>query len=93
VTANGRISLTAGEIAAVTGGRVISGDPAARIDRWSIDTRAMQPGDLFVAIRGERFDGQAFVAAALAAGAVGVVVAAGGTTRLWQDRRGRSPAD
>ncbi len=91
VTANGQISLTAGEIAAVTGGRVISGDPAARIDRWSIDTRAMQPGDLFVAIRGERFDGQAFVAAALAAGAVGAVVAAGGTVPPVAGQAGPAP--
>jgi len=70
------ISLTAAEIAAATGGRVVSGDPGHRIDRWSIDTRSLQPGDLFVAIRGERFDGHEFVAAALAAGAAGAVVTA-----------------
>jgi len=70
------ISLTAAEIAAATGGRVVSGDPSQRIERWSIDTRSLQPGDLFVAIRGERFDGHEFVAAALAAGAAGAVVTA-----------------
>jgi UDP-N-acetylmuramoyl-tripeptide--D-alanyl-D-alanine ligase len=70
------IALTAAEIAAVTGGRVISGSPLQRIERWSIDTRSMAPGDLFVAIRGDRFDGHEFVAAALAAGAAGAVVTA-----------------
>jgi UDP-N-acetylmuramoyl-tripeptide--D-alanyl-D-alanine ligase len=70
------ISLTAAEIAAATGGRVTSGNPAHRVERWSIDTRSLQPGDLFVAIRGDRFDGHAFVAAALAAGAAGAVVTA-----------------
>ena len=35
----------------------------------SIDSRTLAPGDLFVAIRGERFDGHAFVGAAMAAGA------------------------
>jgi UDP-N-acetylmuramoyl-tripeptide--D-alanyl-D-alanine ligase len=70
------ISLSAAEIAAATGGRVTSGDPAHRVERWSIDTRSLQPGDLFVAIRGDRFDGHAFVAAALAAGAAGAVVTA-----------------
>ena len=70
------VALTAGEIAAAAGGRVVSGDPAQRIERWSIDTRALQPGDLFVAIRGDRFDGHDFVAAALAAGAAGAVVTA-----------------
>ena len=34
------------------------------------------PGELFVAIRGDRFDGHEFVAAALAAGAAGAVVTA-----------------
>lgn len=68
------IALTAAEIASVTGGRVVSGDVNRRIERWSIDSRSIAPGDLFVAIRGERFDGHAFVAAALAAGAAGAVV-------------------
>lgn len=68
------IALTAAEIASVTGGRVVSGDVSRRIERWSIDSRSIAPGDLFVAIRGERFDGHAFVAAALAAGAAGAVV-------------------
>jgi len=70
------ISFFAAEIAAATGGRVMSGNPAQRVERWSIDTRSLQPGDLFVAIRGDRFDGHAFVAAALAAGAAGAVVTA-----------------
>ena len=68
------LSLTAAEIAAATGGRVISGDPQTRIGRWSIDSRTIAPGDLFAAIRGERFDGHDFVAAARAAGAAGVLV-------------------
>jgi UDP-N-acetylmuramoyl-tripeptide--D-alanyl-D-alanine ligase len=68
------LSLTAAEIAAATGGRVISGDPQTRIGRWSIDSRTIAAGDLFAAIRGERFDGHDFVAAARAAGAAGVLV-------------------
>jgi UDP-N-acetylmuramoyl-tripeptide--D-alanyl-D-alanine ligase len=72
----GPIVLSAAEIAAVTGGRVVSGRPDQMVERWSIDTRAMAAGDLFVAVRGDRFDGHDFVAAALAAGAVGAVVTA-----------------
>jgi UDP-N-acetylmuramoyl-L-alanyl-D-glutamate--2,6-diaminopimelate ligase len=37
------------------------------------DSRRVRPGDLFVALPGERFDGRAFAAAAVAAGAVAVV--------------------
>lgn len=42
--------------------------------RAVIDSRDVQPGDLFVALRGERVDGHDFVPAALAAGASGAIV-------------------
>ena len=40
----------------------------------STDTRTVKEGDVFVALTGERFDGHEFVSAAVAAGAVAVVV-------------------
>ncbi|HZD78250.1 MAG TPA: Mur ligase domain-containing protein, partial [Acidobacteriaceae bacterium] len=43
---------------------------------YSIDTRTLAPGDLFFAIRGERFDAHDFVADALSKGACAAVVAA-----------------
>ncbi|HJS46540.1 MAG TPA: UDP-N-acetylmuramoyl-tripeptide--D-alanyl-D-alanine ligase [Gemmatimonadales bacterium] len=43
----------------------------------STDTRTLLPGALFVALRGERFDGHDHLAAARAAGAAGAVVRAG----------------
>jgi UDP-N-acetylmuramoyl-tripeptide--D-alanyl-D-alanine ligase len=46
-------------------------------DRVTTDSRDLRPGDLFVGIRGERFDGQAFADQALMAGAAAVVVEAG----------------
>lgn len=42
---------------------------------YSIDSRTLKPGDLFFAVRGERFDGHDFVAAALERGACAAVVA------------------
>ncbi len=44
------------------------------IGRISIDSRGIQPGDLFVAIVGERFDGHQFVNDALQGGAIGAMV-------------------
>src|SRR5579863_9602112 len=41
---------------------------------YSIDSRTLQPGDLFFAVRGERLDGHDYVEAALAQGAVAAVV-------------------
>ena len=69
----GGLSLTAAQIATAIGGRLVSGDPARAVDGFSIDTRTLTRGDLFFAIRGERFDGAWFTAAALEAGAAGVV--------------------
>jgi len=43
-------------------------------DGYSIDSRTLQPGNLFFAIRGERLDGHDYVEAALARGAVAAVV-------------------
>src|SRR5881394_2777657 len=42
---------------------------------YSIDSRTLQPGELFFAVRGERLDGHDFVQAALQKGAVGAVIA------------------
>jgi len=51
----------------------------------------MRPDDLFVAIRGERFDGHEFVAAALAAGAAGAIVATGGAVPPVAGQAGPAP--
>ena len=44
---------------------------------YSIDTRTLTPGDLFVALTGEHADGHQYVKAALDKGAVGALVQAG----------------
>jgi UDP-N-acetylmuramoyl-tripeptide--D-alanyl-D-alanine ligase len=68
-----RAAFTLGEIAEATGG-TLRGDPAARAEGVCTDTRGDLGGQLFVALRGERFDAHAFVAAALDGGAAGALV-------------------
>lgn len=46
----------------------------AAVSRIVTDTRALRPGDLLVALRGERFDAHEFLAQAREKGAVGAVV-------------------
>jgi UDP-N-acetylmuramoyl-tripeptide--D-alanyl-D-alanine ligase len=73
------IELTPEEIARACGARLVSGDPETRpLDRPHkavIDSRAVQPGDLFFGLPGEQADGGQFAADAIEAGAWGVVVA------------------
>jgi UDP-N-acetylmuramoyl-tripeptide--D-alanyl-D-alanine ligase len=55
-----------------------------RFSAVSTDTRTIQPGDLFIALKGENFDGSKFVADALKAGAVAAVVNATSREQLAQ---------
>lgn len=72
------IELTLERLADVVGGALLDGSSADAVVRGvTIDSRTVAPGDLFVALPGERTDGHRFVGSALAAGAGGALVAAG----------------
>ncbi|MFS0727605.1 UDP-N-acetylmuramoyl-tripeptide--D-alanyl-D-alanine ligase [Paenibacillus sp. 1P07SE] len=69
------------ELAALCGGRLSSADQAAaeiRCAGVSTDTRTIGPGQLFVPLKGERYDGHAYAAAARKRGAAAA---------LWQQDR------
>jgi UDP-N-acetylmuramoyl-tripeptide--D-alanyl-D-alanine ligase len=68
--------FTLDALLAAAGGRT-EGVAAKSISSISIDSRELGPDALFVAIRGDRFDGHDFVAAALANGAVAALVSEG----------------
>ncbi len=70
----GAFALTAGMIAAATGGRVAAGPPDRAFEGASIDSRTVAAGALFIALKGPRFDGHAFIGDAVARGAAGVLV-------------------
>lgn len=70
------IPLTLAEVAAACGGALTAAEPGCRVGRVSTDSRRLQAGDLFVGLRGESHDGDAYAADALAAGAVAAVVRA-----------------
>jgi UDP-N-acetylmuramoyl-tripeptide--D-alanyl-D-alanine ligase len=62
---------TAAEAEAATGGHSTAPWQATGV---SIDTRSLQPGDLFIAVRGDRLDGHDFLRDAFAAGAAAAMV-------------------
>jgi UDP-N-acetylmuramoyl-tripeptide--D-alanyl-D-alanine ligase len=71
------IRLTGSWVADAMAGAIVSGDGTREFAGVSIDSRTLVAGELYVAIRGERFDGVDFVPGALAAGATGIVVPRG----------------
>ncbi len=63
------------ELAALTGGRILGrADSSVRASRVTTDSRGLRPGEAFLAIRGERFDGHDFACQALESGAVCVLL-------------------
>lgn len=66
--------FTVAEVSAALGGEPARApEPDLAFRAVTIDSRRTAPGDLFVAIRGERHDGNDFLAAAVRAGAAGAV--------------------
>jgi UDP-N-acetylmuramoyl-tripeptide--D-alanyl-D-alanine ligase len=66
------VAMRLAELARVSGGRLIGGDMA--FASVSTDSRNLDRGALFVALRGPHFDGHEFIAAAIERGAVGALV-------------------
>jgi UDP-N-acetylmuramoyl-tripeptide--D-alanyl-D-alanine ligase len=75
------LRLIAAWVAAQMEGSLVSGDAATEFADVSIDSRTLKAGALYVGVRGERFDGADFTAAAIEAGAAGVIV-----PRDWRAR-------
>lgn len=66
--------MTVAELAQRLAHSALHGDGSVRFTSVSTDTRCAQAGCVFFALRGERFDAHDFVAQAVAAGAVALVV-------------------
>jgi UDP-N-acetylmuramoyl-tripeptide--D-alanyl-D-alanine ligase len=71
------LRLTVGWIAAAVRGTLQSGDPGVEVGGVVIDSRTVNAGDCFVALRGARFDAHQFVADTFDRGAAAAIVARG----------------
>ncbi len=76
------MDLALHDLAAWLSGARLVGDGAVRCARVHSDTRSLQPGDLFVALRGERFDAAQFLTDAAAKGAAAVLCDEGAEASL-----------
>jgi UDP-N-acetylmuramoyl-tripeptide--D-alanyl-D-alanine ligase len=63
-----------GDIVEAVGGELTSGSSDTQIHGISTDTRTLKKGDLFVALKGDRFDGHDFLHEAVGRGAAAVMV-------------------
>ena len=83
--------LTADDLVAATDGRLLTRS-ARSVLGAAVDSREVMRGNLFVALPGERTDGHAFVADAVAGGAAAILVSRsldGSMARRTRPRRGR----
>jgi UDP-N-acetylmuramoyl-tripeptide--D-alanyl-D-alanine ligase len=69
-----RAAFSLHEIAAATAGQVSGGAASLPLSGVTGDSRAVEPGNLYVALRGERHDGHRFVTDAFARGAAAALV-------------------
>jgi UDP-N-acetylmuramoyl-tripeptide--D-alanyl-D-alanine ligase len=66
--------LRASEIATITGGRLLSGNPQAWLRDLTTDSRTLLFGQCFLALVGEHYNGHDFLEQALERGAWGVII-------------------
>ncbi len=74
MTSKSTFKMTVGEIQAATKAALLSGDRATLISGISTDSRCIAPGEVFVTLRGENFDGHDFLEVAISRGAKACVV-------------------
>ncbi len=72
--------MTLAQAHALVPGSTLVGDGALLLQRVHTDTRSLRAGDLYVALKGERFDGHDFMAQARASGAVAALAQRGLST-------------
>jgi UDP-N-acetylmuramoyl-tripeptide--D-alanyl-D-alanine ligase len=68
--------MTIGEIQEAAGAKLLRGRAAHSIDGVSTDTRTLKRGNLFVALKGDAYDGHDFAEQAISGGAAAVLVEA-----------------
>src|SRR5271170_7242073 len=75
------------ELAQWSSAELAHSKPGLAATGYSIDSRTLQSGDVFFAVKGERFDGHDFVEAALSRGAIAAVVSRVKLTELPEEAR------
>jgi MurE/MurF fusion protein len=75
------------DVVQATSAELTHGPSSGRFRDISTDTRTLMPGDLYLALKGERFDGADFLPGAIKAGATGVIVGRGTAKKFEFDEQ------
>ncbi len=67
------MQFTVQEIVEITRGELVQGQPSTLVSALSTDSRTLKPGDAFLTLVGEQFDGSTFIAQALSKGTTGII--------------------
>ena len=67
-------NLTIREILQITNGKLVNGSENQEVQNFSKDTRNIQKGDMYVGIKGEKFDGNTYYKQAIENGAMGCIL-------------------
>ena len=81
------MNLSLEEISKAVGG-TLGGPENVKVRGYSIDSRTVNPGELFFAIKGPRFDGHQFVAQAFQKGAAAAVIESGSASPTGREQGG-----
>jgi UDP-N-acetylmuramoyl-tripeptide--D-alanyl-D-alanine ligase len=66
--------MTLSEISKAVNGKIIQGEGHREVSKISTDSRKINPGDLFIALRGERHDAHRYLKQAIKSGACALLV-------------------
>ena len=67
------LKISAKKILDICNGTLLNGNEDSLIEKYSIDTRSINKGDMYVAIKGENVDGNNFICDAFDKGAIGCI--------------------
>lgn len=65
--------ITVNKILEICDGELLSGNRDLEVDSYSKDSRNIQAGDMYIAIRGERVNGNVYIESAFENGAIGCI--------------------
>lgn len=68
------LNLRVKDLVEATGGFLLKGEVNREVQSINTDSRKIRPGDFFVALKGEKFDGHDFIKEAIKKGAEGVIL-------------------